>query len=133
MTDKSSRSELRKFGVIMSICLAVLGGLFLWRGKSYYWCFFAVSILFLFFGLALPVVLRPVNRVWMTLSLIMGWFMSRLILIILFYLVLTPTAALLRMFGKDILNISFKKNSTESYWIPRKTGSSEKGDYERQY
>ncbi len=130
---KNQTSELRKFGVIMSICLAVLGGLFLWRGKGYYWCFFAISTLFLFFGLALPAVLRPVNRVWMTLSLIMGWFMSRLILIILFYLVLTPTAALLRMFGKDILNISFTKNSTESYWIPRKTGNSQKRDYERQF
>ena len=130
---KNQTSELRKFGVIMSICLAALGGLFLWRDKSYYWCFFAISTWFLFFGLALPAVLRPVNRVWMTLSLIMGWFMSRLILIILFYLVLTPTAALLRMFGKDILNISFTKNSTESYWIPRETGRSEKGDYERQY
>jgi hypothetical protein len=133
MTEKSSASELRKFGVIMSICLAALGGLFLWRDKSYYWCFFAISTWFLFFGLALPAVLRPINRVWMTLSLIMGWFMSRLILIILFYLVLTPTAALLRMFGKDILNINFTRNSTESYWIPRKTGHSEKGDYERQY
>ncbi len=132
-SHKASKSELRKFGVIMSICLAVLGGLFLWRGKDYYWWFFAISTLFLFFGLVLPAVLWPVNRAWMTLSLIMGWFMSRLILIVLFYLVLTPTAALLKMLGKDILNISFTKNGTESYWLPRTTGRSEKGDYERQF
>ena len=131
--DKSSKSELRKFGVIMSIFVALLGGLFLWRGKGYYWCFFVISVLFLFFGLVLPAVLRPVHKSWMTLSMVMGWLVSGLILIILFYLVLTPTALLLRMFGKDLLNIDFTKDSSESYWIPRKAGSSQKQDYERQF
>jgi hypothetical protein len=131
--DKGSKSELRKFGVIMSVFVALLGGLFLWRGKSYYWCFFVISALFLFLGLVLPAVLRPVHKSWMTLSMIMGWFVSRLILIILFYLVLTPTALLLRLFGKDLLSIDFTEDSSESYWIPREAGGSEKQDYERQF
>jgi len=131
--DKSSKSELRKFGVIMTIFLALFGGLFLWRGKSYYWCFFVLSTSFLFFGLALPAALRPVHKFWMTISMVMGWFMSRLILTILFCLVLTPTALLLRMFGKDMLNINFKKNSSESHWIPRKARDSQSRDYERQF
>jgi len=132
-SDKSSKRELRKFGVIMSVFVALLGGLFLWRGNGYYWCFFVASALFLFLGLALPAVLRPVHKIWMTLSMIMGLLVSGLILIILFYLVLTPTALLLRMFGKDLLNIDFRKDSSESYWIPRKAGGSQKQDYERQF
>ncbi|MCK4788746.1 MAG: hypothetical protein KAV87_33700 [Desulfobacteraceae bacterium] len=130
---QSQTSELRKFGVIMTIFLALLGGLFLWRGRSYYWCFFVLSLLFAGFGLVRPTVLGPVHKAWMKLSRIIGWFMSRLILIILFYLVMTPTALLLRMFGKAMLNINFKKNWSESYWIPREAGDHRERDYERQF
>lgn len=129
----SQTSELRKFGVIMTIFLALLGGLFLWRGRSCYWCFFALSLLFAGFGLVRPTVLGPVHETWMKLSRVIGWFMSRLILIILFYLVMTPTALLLRMFGKDMLNINFKKDSSESYWIPREADDYRERDYERQF
>ncbi|MGD8787330.1 MAG: SxtJ family membrane protein [Phycisphaerales bacterium] len=130
---QNQTSELRKFGVIMTIFFALLGGLFLWRGRSYYWCFFVLSLLFAGFGLALPAALGPVYKAWMKLSTIIGSFMSRLILIILFCLVLTPTALLLRMFGKDMLDISFKKNSSESYWIPREARDSQNRDYEKQF
>jgi hypothetical protein len=130
---ENQTSELRKFSVIMTVFFALLGGLFLWRGGSYYWCFFVLSTLFLLFGLALPSVLGPVHKVWMKLSTVIGWFMSRLILIILFYLVLTPTALLGRMFGKSFLDIRFSKDSADSYWIPRKADKSQKRDYERQF
>jgi hypothetical protein len=131
--DKKSKRELRKFGMIMVIFFALLGGLFLWRGKSYYWCSFVLSLLFAGFGLALPAALGPVHKAWMKLSAIIGWFMSRLILIILFYLVLTPTGLLLRLFGKDLLKINFTKNSSGSYWIPKEAGDSQNQDYERQF
>ena len=130
---KNQTSELRKYGVIMAVFFALLGGLFLWRGGSYYWCFFVLSILFLFFGLALPIALGPVYKAWMRLSTVIGWFMSRLILIILFYIVLTPTAILGRMFGKNFLDIRFRNDSEVSYWIPRKADNSHKRDYERQF
>jgi len=126
-------SELRKFGVIMSIVLALLGGLFLWRGRGYCSCFFAFSVLFAGCGLALPAVLGPVYTAWMKLSAMMGWFMSRVILLVLFYLVLTPTALLLRLFSKDILSLKFKQDSSESYWIQKRVDDSQPRDYERQF
>ena len=130
---QSQTSELRKFGVIMTILFALLGGLFLWRGRDYYWCFFVLSLLFAAFGLVRPAALQPVYSAWMKLSHAMGWFMSRLILIILFYLVMTPTALLSKLFGKHFLNIRFTKNSTESYWIPRNADADRERDYERQF
>lgn len=131
--DKNSRSELRKFGFLMSVCFILLGGLFLWRDKGFYWCFFILSAFFLFFALVLPGALGKIYKSWMALSRIMGFFMSRLILSILFYLVLTPMGILMRLFGKDLLDINFTRNSPASYWIPKKNDNSLERDYERQF
>jgi len=130
---KSKTSEFRKFGVTMAVVLALIGGLILWRHKNYYWYLFGAAALFLLLGLLAPSMLKSAHKIWMTLSIIMGGFMSRLILIILFYLVLTPTGLLLRILGKDILNTRITKDSSESYWIPRKTNKSQERDYEKQF
>jgi hypothetical protein len=129
---KSGRSELRKFGITIGIVLGLLGGLFLWREKTYYSTFFIISILFLFLGLILPVVLKPIQKIWMMLAVLMGWFMTRIILIILFYLIVTPIGLLARLFGKDFLNTKFNRN-LDSYWIPKKTITFGKRNYENQF
>ena len=58
--------------------------------------------------------------------------MSRLILFILFYIVITPIGFFLRIAGKDFLNLRTDKNS-DSYWEKREKGVKEKIDYERQF
>jgi hypothetical protein len=129
---KSGRKELRQFGLTMGIVLGLLGGFFLWRGKVYYSSFFIISILFLFLGLVLPVLLKPIQKIWMVLAILMGWFMTRIILIILFYLIVTPVGLLARLFGKDFLNRKFEINR-DSYWIPKKTIKFDKRNYENQF
>ncbi len=130
---KSTRSDLRKFALTMAAALAVIGGFLLWRQKGYYPYLFCVSILFLLAGLLVPSALKPVQKIWMTLAVILGWFMTRLILISLFYLILTPTALLMRLLGKDMLDTRFPAHPGSSYWIARKTQQPQKSDYEKQF
>ena len=129
---KSEKKELRQFGVTIGIVLALLAGLLLWREKDYYLYLLIISIFFFFTGLALPVLLKPIHKMWMTLAILVGWFVTRLIMIILFYLVVTPIGLLTRLCGKDFLDTQFKKN-VNSYWIPRKTITLDKTNYERQF
>jgi hypothetical protein len=129
---KSGRSELKKFGITMGIVLGLLGGFLLWRGKVYYSTFFILSTLFFVLGLTLPVLLKPIQKIWMILAVLMGWFMTRIILIILFYLIVTPIGLLARLFGKDFLNTKFNRN-LDSYWIPKKTVTFDKKNYENQF
>jgi hypothetical protein len=129
----SSVRELRKFAFVMGVPLALIGGFLLWRQKDYCRYFFAASALFVLAGLLVPVVLKPLHKVWMTFSVIMGWFMTRVILCILFFLVLTPTALLLRLLGKDLLNMKFGCNSSESYWLHRSSEDGKKADYTKQF
>ena len=129
---KSDPRELRKFGITMAIALTLLGSLLLWRGRPLYRYFLIVAALFLSSGLTLPKILRPVHKAWMMLAVVMGWFMTRVILIILFYGIITPIGLCARVFGKDFIGSKIDKG-TASYWIPRKKPISDKRSYENQF
>ena len=129
---KSEKKDLRQFGITMGIVLALLGGLLLWREKDYYFYFLMLSIAFFFIGLALPVLLKPIHKIWMTLAILMGWVVTRVIMTTLFYLVVTPIGLLTRLCGMDFLDIKSEKN-VNSYWTPRKTIKDDKKKYENQF
>ncbi len=134
---KRGTSELRKFGLTIGIVLGLLGGLFLWREKDYYFYFLILSFFLIFLGIFSPTLLRPFQKAWMTLSVIIGWVMTRLILSILFYLVFTSIRILAGLSGKIFLDITFNKSDKEkrhdSYWILRKKTKFERGNYEKQF
>lgn len=129
---KSGISELRKFGITLGIVFGLLGALFLWRTKPFYYQMFAISGFFLFFGLAFPIILKPIHKVWMGIALILGFIMTGVILSVLFYLVITPIGLLSRLCGKDSLDLKLDK-SAKSYWIQKKKIKLEKSNYERQF
>ena len=127
---ESGRSEWRKFGITVGIVLGLLGGLFFWRERDYYSYFLILSTVFLFLGLVLPVLLKPIHKIWMTLAIFIGWFMSRLILSVVFYLVLIPIGLSMRLLGKDLLNQKFDK-SADTYWIKRDKKAFDRTRYEK--
>jgi len=129
---KSGKSDLRKFGITIGIVLILLGGLLFWRQQNYYFYFFILAAAFIIPGLAVPAVLKPIHKVWMTLSIILGWVMTRVILGVLFYLVVTPTGWLARLFGKEFLDLKINKG-VSSYWISKEEQKLNKADYERQF
>ena len=129
---KSGKAELRKFGITLGIVFGLLGGLFLWRDKPYYFYLFLLSAFFLFFGLMFPIFLKPIHKMWMGLALVLGSVMTRVILSVLFYLVITPLGLISRLSGKDFLDLKFNK-SASSYWIQRKKVIFEKANYEKQF
>lgn len=126
------KKELRKFGIIVAVVLFIWGMIFYWKGKDYWSYFIVFSIAFMFSGLFFPFLLRSVNEVWNKLTVFLGWLVTRLILIILFYFVVTPIAFIARLFGKTFLDLKFNSN-VNSYWIERKTGEYNKKGYENQF
>ena len=102
---KSEKSDLRKFGVSVGIILLLFAGLLFWKDRASFQVFLVIGSILLAFGLILPVILKPVYRVWMTFAIILGWFMTRAILFLLFYGVLTPIGLIMRLFGKQFLDL----------------------------
>ncbi|MBL7157169.1 MAG: ECF transporter S component [Candidatus Omnitrophica bacterium] len=129
---KSTRKELREFGLTIGVILVILGAVTLWRGKPTYPYFLGVGALFITLGLMLPGVLKPLQKVWMSFAVIMGFFVSRIILTILFYVVVTPTGVIVRILGKDILDQRIDKNR-KTYWQERDAKTKDKVNYENQY
>jgi hypothetical protein len=79
---------------------------------------FPVAGMFLLVGLLKPVWLHPLNKYWTKLGLLMGRIVSPVITAVLFYAVVTPTALLFRILGKDPLRLAHDP-SARSYWIER--------------
>ncbi len=129
----SSRKALRKFGVIVG---GVLLGLTIFALISHgaasilMWVVGLLGTVLVSLGLIRPASLRVLQLYWMGIALAAGWVISRIILIVLFYGVVTPIAIFARVTGKKFLDIHFR-DGAESYWIQK--SSKNKVDYERMF
>ena len=81
-----------------------------------YWALI-VSIIFLILGILKSNILTPLNKVWFKFGILLGHIISPIIMALIFFLVVTPISFIMRIFGKDILNL--KKNNNSSYWIKK--------------
>ena len=114
-----SKKALRKFGLLV-------GGVFLLIGFWIYYSsqsvvgiiFLSIGALLFIFGIFLPNSLSGVYKIWMGLAFALGWIMSRVLLIILFYGVITTISFIARIFGKKFMDLKFK-DGKDSYWIKK--------------
>lgn len=128
--DRSPRA-LRRFGLIVGPVILLLGAIFLWRHRGAGWPLISIGIvLVLAAGLA-PVTLKWVHGPWMIAALALGWVMTRIILTIVFFLVVTLVGLLQRVFGKRAIEVDFRAGAA-SYWQAR-TARPAPEDYEKQF
>ena len=120
------------YNCIGGIFLLLIAGFIFFKGKESYQYFIMISSVFFCFGLIIPIILKPLYIIWMAFAVILGWFMTRLILIILFYFILTPIGLLGKLFGKNFLENNFN-SSANSYWYLRDSKSEINQDYEKQF
>lgn len=129
---KSGRKELREFGITIGAVLLLFAGIALWRGKPSFPYLAICGIILIVSGLAFPAPLKPLQKIWMAFAVVMGFVMSRLILTVLFFGVITPISLLMKVMGKDILGERIVKTEP-SYWHERPAIEKPKESYENQY
>lgn len=125
------KKDLKNFGFIIGIILLSFGLYLLYKGIDYSIYFVSVGLIFFSLSFIAPKILKPFYKVWMTFAVIIGWIMTRLILSVLFYSVITGIAILTRIIGKDFL--SLKINNKDSYWNNRNSDNELNQDYEKQF
>jgi len=131
---EQDNKSLRKFIGVISSALVIIGLLVFFWGRvpeRAYWLA-GIAIIILIVGLPFPQLVKPLHTLWMGLALFIGYFMSRLLLSLLFFIVISPISLMMRLFGKDFLKQKIDKNKT-SYWIKRENKERSPEDYERQF
>ena len=115
MEKKIKVSSNKSFGIVFSIFFLLISVYPLLNNDPiYYWSLF-VSFVFLALGLMNSKILSPLNLLWFKFGILLGKIVSPIVMGIIFFLVVTPISIILKIFGKDVLNLKFNNNKT--YWI----------------
>jgi len=129
---KSGRRDLRNFGLSVGIVLILLGFLLWYFERAAYAYFIVIGAALSISGLSVPFILKPLQKAWMTLAVILGWFMTRLILSLSFFFLFTPIKLLGLIAGKRFLDLKPDKNK-KTYWLYRESREFDRKKYEKQF
>ena len=110
-------SSNRSFGIVFFIVFLIVAIYPLINNADLRIWSLIISIIFLILGLINSKFLTPLNILWFKFGLLLGRLISPIIMGIIFFFVVTPIGLILRIFGKDVLNL--KKNNAKSYWIKK--------------
>ena len=116
--DKIKISSNKSFGIVFFIFFVLVSLFPLLSDKEIRLWSLMVAIIFLTLGLFNSKILTPLNKIWFKLGIFLGNFISPIIMGLIFFLVVTPTSIIMKILGKDILNL--KKNNLNSYWVEKK-------------
>ena len=116
--DDIKISSNRSFGIIFFIFFLLIALYpLIYSGEIRVWSAI-ISLIFLVLGLLNSTILTPPNKLWFKFGIFLSNIISPLIMGIIFFLVVTPIGLIMRIFGKDVLNLKYNKN--QSYWIEKK-------------
>jgi hypothetical protein len=128
----NSAEAVKKTGISVGVVLILISLLLWYLGKTSFLYFSIIGGLFVILAFVAIPMLRPFHKLWMMLALAMGFVMSRVILTILYYLILTPIGLLAKIVGKKFMPLGFDKNAA-TYWEKRENTAKQQIDYERQF
>ncbi len=131
--SKTSSATDRSFGVMFGCIFIIIASLLRLRGEpeELQLCLLALSVLTFLVAIIRPRLLSTPNKLWMKFSLLLARFVSPIILGILFYVLISPLALALRLFGRDELRLKTKNVVTN--WQSRKINGYSLDSFKNQY
>jgi len=129
--NKNEKKQLLAFG----FCLPFICFILAWRQYAKYgltsWVegFIITGFIVLLMALFVPSGLKVLFEYWMKVAQVMGAVVITFVLTVVFFVVITPISVILRLMGKDFMNLRWK-NQMDSYWINRED---KKENYNRQF
>lgn len=126
----SDKKTVRKFGIIFSIILLAIAGWLWYKDRSLWIWFGSFGALMMLTAIAATAVLVPLYKAMTIFSIIIGYFVSRIILTLMFTIFFVPIGLFTRLIGKDLLDKKINKNAG-SYWIKKENTPFSKEKYER--
>ena len=131
MKGKSNNLQMgsnKSFGIVFFIVFLLIGLYPLLKNNDIRIWSLIVSSVFLLLGLKNSKILTPLNILWFKFGMMLGKYVSPIVMGLVFFLVVTPTGIIMRIFNKDLLKL--KKRNINSYWIKR---DDQKSDMKNQF
>ena len=118
ITDKKNKINSNKsFGLVFVVLFLIIALWPLLNGNEIRIWSICISLIFLFLTIIKSTILTPLNKIWNKFGLLLGTIISPLVMAAVFFLVVTPTAYIMRLRRKDLLNKLY--SNKPSYWIKR--------------
>ena len=128
-TDKKS---IRDFGLLIGCILLVIAGFLVFKGRDVNLIIISLGLSVIASGFIVPFILKPFYLLWMYFAVVLGWFMTRLILGLVFYSIVSVIGISARLFGKEFLELK-KSLGNNSYWNYKDKEKSDPIEFEKQF
>ena len=115
--DDIKTSSNKSFGIVFFIVFILISLYPLLNGQEIRLWALIISAVFLILGLLKSKLLTPLNKLWFRFGIFLGKIISPIIMGFIFFLVVTPIGLIMRLLGKDVLNLKYNKE--RSYWIEK--------------
>jgi hypothetical protein len=107
----------RNFGTVFFLVFLIISLFPLLKNENIRIWSIIIALVFLILGLFNSKFLTPLNKIWFRFGIILGNFVSPIVMGIVFFVIVTPTSLIMRVLGKNLLNL--KKENKKTYWIER--------------
>ena len=107
----------KSFGIVFFVVFLLISLYPLINNESIRIWSLVISLIFLVLGILNSNLLSPLNKIWFKFGIFLGKIISPIIMGIIFFLVVTPIGLIMKLLGKDILNLKY--NDYQSYWIEK--------------
>ena len=122
----------KKFGLFFGSIFGVIAGYFVVFDNGLLssvfalisGCFFLISFIF-------PIILTPMNKLWMGLGFLLGAIISPIVLGIIFFGLFTPVALISKLFARDELKL--RKTKSATYWNLNESGKPNQKNFNNQF
>ena len=110
-------SSNRSFGIVFFVVFLVISLYPITYNEDIRIWSLIISSIFLILGVLNSKILTPLNKLWFKLGIFLGKIVSPLVMGVIFFFVVTPIGLIMRILGKDLLNLKYNLN--KSYWIKK--------------
>lgn len=122
---KADKKDLRNFGLVVGGIIFVLAFLL----ENFFFLVLSIGVSLILLGSFYPKILFYPYKFWMSLAVVLGFFISRFLLVILFFCVILPIGLFIQLFKGDFLNKDFSRKE-KTYWKKRIKTKFSKEDFE---
>ena len=115
--NKIKISSNKSFGVVFFIFFLIISIFPLFKnGEIRIWSLL-IAIIFLILGVINSKILTPLNKIWFKIGIFLGSLVSPIVMGIVFFAIVTPTSIVMRILGKNLLNL--KRSNKKTYWVEK--------------